>query len=202
MLLKNPHGSTAGVFFRTKMEKQILLQDEEVRRIINRLAHEIVEKNGGVEGLALVGIRSRGDHLVRRVARKIETQSGIIPPVGVIDITPYRDDIERGGRVAESLPMEIPISVDEKTVVLVDDVIHTGRTIRAAMDLVTRSGRPRRILVATLVDRGARELPIKADIVGKNVQVTDSDRVNVLLQESDGVDQVTVTRKQQLSFRR
>lgn len=170
------------------------MQDEEVRRTISRMAHEIVEKNGGIEDLALVGIRSRGAHLVRRIARKIETLSSMAPPVGVIDVTPYRDDIEKGGRATEPVAMDVPVSVDEKTVVLVDDVIYTGRTIRAALDLMSHLGKPKKILVAILVDRGDRELPIKADIVGKNVQVADSERVNVLLQESDGVDQVTVTK--------
>ncbi|MFQ5903640.1 MAG: bifunctional pyr operon transcriptional regulator/uracil phosphoribosyltransferase PyrR [Candidatus Binatia bacterium] len=182
------------------MEKQILLQDEEVKRTISRMAHEIVEKNGGVGDLALIGIRSRGAHLVRRIARKIEALSSSAPPVGIIDVTAFRDDIEKGGRPTGSLSLDVPISVDEKTVVLVDDVIYTGRTIRAALDLMGHLGKPKRILVAILVDRGDRELPIKADIVGKNVQVKDSERVNVLLQESDGVDQVTVTRNQQRGF--
>ncbi|MBI3061367.1 MAG: bifunctional pyr operon transcriptional regulator/uracil phosphoribosyltransferase, partial [Deltaproteobacteria bacterium] len=114
-------------------------------------------------------------------------------PVGIIDVRPYRDDIEKAGGIAGPPPVETPVSVDDKTVILVDDVIYRGRTIRAALELVGHLGKPRRILVATLVDRGARELPIKADIIGKNVRVADSQRVNVLLQESDGVDQVTVT---------
>lgn len=177
--------------------KQILMREEELQRTISRMAHEIVEKNGGAEGLALIGIRSKGAHLVRRIAGKIEKLNGVAPPVGIIDITPYRDDIEREGKPAETPPMKVPVSVDEKTVVLVDDVIYRGRTIRAALELVGRLGKPRRILVATLVDRGERELPIKADIVGKNVRVAGSERVNVLLQESDGVDQITVTKSQQ-----
>ncbi|MBI3000464.1 MAG: bifunctional pyr operon transcriptional regulator/uracil phosphoribosyltransferase PyrR [Deltaproteobacteria bacterium] len=173
--------------------KQVLMQGEEVQRTISRMAHEIVEKNGGTENLALIGIRSKGAHLVRRIAGKIEKLNGITPPVGIIDITPYRDDIESVGKPAEPPPMNLPVSVHEKTVVLVDDVIYRGRTIRAALELVGQLGKPRRVLVAILVDRGERELPIKADIVGKNVRVADSQRVNVLLQESDGVDQVTVT---------
>ena len=175
------------------------MHDEEVQRTISRMAHEIVEKNGGIRDLALIGIRSRGAHLVRRIARKIETLSGSAPPVGIIDVTPYRDDQGKGERPTHPPPMETPVSVEEKTVVLVDDVIYTGRTIRAALDLVGHLGKPKRILVAILVDRGERELPIKADIVGRNVQVKDSERVNVLLQESDGVDQVTVTQNQQRS---
>ncbi len=184
-----------------EMEKQILLKSEEVQRTISRMAHEIVEKNGGIEDLALIGIRSRGADLVRRLARKIESLSGKLPPVGIIDVTPYRDDIEREGRVTESLSKTLAVSVEEKTVVLVDDVIYTGRTIRAALELITHLGKPKKILVAILVDRGDRELPIKADIVGKNVKVADSERVNVMLQESDGVDQVTVTMNQGQPFR-
>ena len=176
--------------------KQVLMQGEEIQRVISRMAHEIVEKNGGTENLALIGIRSKGAHLVRRIARKIEKLNGIAPPVGIIDITPYRDDIERVGHLAERPPMDVPVSVDEKTVILVDDVIYRGRTIRAALDLIGYLGKPTRVLVAILVDRGERELPIRADIVGKNIQVADSERVNVLLEESDGVDQVTVTKSQ------
>jgi len=184
-----------------EQERQILFQGEEVQRTVSRMAHEIVEKNGGIEGLALIGIRSRGAHLVRRIARRIETLTGVLPPVGIIDVTSYRDDIGKGEPPAHSSPVEVPVSVEEKTAVLVDDVIYTGRTIRAALDLMTQLGKPTRILVAILVDRGERELPIRADIVGKNVQVADSERVNVLLQESDGVDQVTVTRNQQRALR-
>jgi pyrimidine operon attenuation protein/uracil phosphoribosyltransferase len=184
-----------------EQEKQILLQGEELQRTISRMAHEILEKNGGIEGLALIGIRSRGAHLVRRIARRIEALTGTPPPVGIIDVTCYRDDIGRGEPPANSTPVEVPVSVEERTAVLVDDVIYTGRTIRAALDLMTQLGKPSRILVAILVDRGERELPIRADIVGKNVQVADSERVNVLLQESDGVDQVTVTTSQQRAVR-
>lgn len=173
--------------------KQVLMQGEELQRVISRMAHEIVEKNGGTADLALIGIRSRGAYLVRRIAQKIEKLCGATPPVGIIDITPYRDDMERAGSTGELPPAPVPVAVDEKSVVLVDDVIYRGRTIRAALDLVSHLGKPKKVLVAILVDRGDRELPIKADIVGKNVQVADSERVNVLLQESDGVDQVTVT---------
>lgn len=180
-----------------EQEKQILLQGEELQRTISRMAHEIVEKNAGIEDLTLLGIRSRGAHLVRRIARKIETLNGMAPPVGVIDVTPYRDDREKVETPTHLSSMDAVVSVDEKTVVLVDDVIYTGRTIRAALDLMGHLGKPKKVLVAILIDRGERELPIKADIVGKNVQVAESERVNVLLEESDGVDQVTVTKNQQ-----
>ncbi len=177
--------------------KQILLHGEELQRIISRMAHEIVEKNGGVEELALIGIRSGGAHLVQRIARKIEAIGGIAPPVGIIDISPYRDDVEQRKAPAEFRPGEVPVSIDEKIVILVDDVINTGRTVRAALDLVGHLGRPKKILLAILVDRGDRQLPIKADIVGKNVQVASTERVNVMLEESDGVDQVTITMDRQ-----
>ena len=176
-------------------QKRVLLEGDEVQRTISRMAHEIVEKNGGVEDLALIGIRSRGAYLVRRIARKIETLNGNFTPVGVLDVTLYRDDIEKERKAAEPPRMDVPVAVDERTVVLVDDVIYTGRTIRAALDMLGYLGKPKRILVAILVDRGDRELPIRVDIVGKNVQVEDSERVNVLLQESDGADLVTVTKR-------
>ncbi len=178
-------------------KKQILLRSEELQRIIGRMAHEIVEKNGGVDDLALLGIRSRGAYLVQRMARKIEAISGTTPPVAFVDVTPYRDDIEREKGTEKLLPLNVPISVEDKTVVLVDDVIYTGRTVRAALDLLGHLGRPRRILLSILVDRGDRELPIRADIVGKNVQVASTERVNVMLEESDGVDQVTITPERQ-----
>jgi len=166
------------------------LDGEDMQRTISRMAHEIVEKNGKVEDLSLIGIRSRGADLVRRIAQKIEDLTGMAPSVAMIDVTPYRDDIARGE--SPTIP-QLPVAVDEKTVVLVDDVIYRGRTIRAALDLMGHLGKPKKILVAVLIDRGNRELPIKADIVGKNVEVAESERINVLLQESDGVDQVTVT---------
>jgi pyrimidine operon attenuation protein/uracil phosphoribosyltransferase len=173
-------------------EKRVLLENDDVQRTISRMAHEVVEKSGG-ESIALVGIRSRGAHLARRIGRKIEALTGAAPATGVVDITQYRDDVEKGGPAAAPR-MEVPVAVDDRTVILVDDVINTGRTIRAALEMLGHVGKPRKILVATLVDRGDRELPIRADIVGKNVQVEESERVNVLLQESDGADLVTVTR--------
>lgn len=185
------------------MEKEgkIILNAEEIQRILSRMAHEILERNGGVNEVALIGIRSRGAHLVGRIAKKIETLAGSAPSVGVIDVTPYRDDVAKAETATVPGNIKMPITVDEKTVVLVDDVIYTGRTIRAALDLVAQLGKPKKILVSILVDRGQRELPIKADIVGKNVEVGDSERVNVLLEESDGIDQVTVTPTQPSPFR-
>jgi pyrimidine operon attenuation protein / uracil phosphoribosyltransferase len=176
--------------------KQILLEQEEMGRIISRMAHEVLEKTADPSELVLIGIRSRGVHLARRLARKVEAVANMLPPVGVIDISQYRDDRSRDASSSPAVPFEVPVSVDDKIVVLVDDVIFRGRTIRAAMEAVGRLGQPKRILVAVLVDRGARELPIRADIVGKNVEVGEAERVNVMLQESDGIDRVATVQWQ------
>ena len=173
-------------------EKKVLLERTEMGKAITRMAHEIVEKCVAPSDLVLIGIRSRGVHLARRLGRKVSEICQVMPPVGIMDVTPYRDD-RKGPETASALgALEAPVAVDEKTVVLIDDVIFRGRTIRAAMDAVERLGQPKRILVAALIDRGARELPIRADIIGKNVTATDNQRVNVLLEESDGLDQVTL----------
>ncbi len=171
---------------------QVLFEAEDIERATSRMAHEILECEGKGEGLTLVGIQTRGAHLVQRIARKIGSFSGAVPPVGSIDVTPYRDD-QKGVAGTNPPPVQFPFSIDEKTLILVDDVIYTGRTIRAALDLISQLGKPKRILVGVLVDRGDRELPIKADIVGKNVRVPGLSRVNVFLSELDGVDQVTVS---------
>ena len=173
-------------------EKRVLLEKDDVQRTISRMAHEIAERSVGPGGITLIGIRSRGAHLARRIGRKMESVAGAAPAIGVVDVRPYRDDVDRPA--AEEPPhMDVPVTIDDRTVVLVDDVINTGRTIRAALEMLGHLGKPQKILVATLVDRGDRELPIRADIVGKNVKVEDFERVNVLLQESDGSDLVTVT---------
>jgi pyrimidine operon attenuation protein/uracil phosphoribosyltransferase len=171
------------------MENRVLLNDAEIERTITRIAREISEKVDKIQDLALLGIRSRGAYLVRRIVKKIETAAGLAPHFGEIDITPYRDDLA-GRLTPDSIPLSI--AIDDKTVVLIDDVEH-GWTVRAALELVTRMGKPAKILLAVLVDRGNRQLPIRADIVGKNIQVEVSERVNVLLKESDGFDRVTVS---------
>ena len=171
---------------------QILFEGEDMERATSRMAHEIHECEGKGEGLTLIGIQTRGAHLVQRIAKKITSFTGAVPPVGSIDVTPYRDD-QKGIAKISPPPVQFPLSIDEKTLILVDDVIYTGRTIRAALDLISQLGKPKRILVAVLVDRGDREVPIKADIVGKNVHVPALSRVNVFLSELDGVDQVTVS---------
>jgi pyrimidine operon attenuation protein / uracil phosphoribosyltransferase len=171
-------------------QKQVLIEQADLAKAIRRMAHEILEKCAEPKDLVLIGIRSRGVHLARRLARNIEEIGKPAPPVAVIDVAPFRDD--RGDVQGESPvgAFEIEAPVDDKTIVLIDDVIYRGRTIRAAMEAVERLGQPKRILVAALIDRGARELPIRADIVGKNIEAVEGQRVNVRLVESDGVDQV------------
>jgi pyrimidine operon attenuation protein / uracil phosphoribosyltransferase len=163
-----------------------------IRRAVTRIAHEILERNRGAEGLALVGIAARGDDLARRLAGEIARIEGVEPPVGVLDITFYRDDIGLRAEAPEVHETRIPFDVSERTVVLVDDVLYTGRTIRAAMDALMDLGRPRAIQLAALVDRGHRELPIRADFVGKNIPTRADELVRVLLEEVDGADAVEV----------
>ena len=181
-----------GSFFMAE-EKKILLERDDIGRMVSRMAHEIVEKAATPAALALIGIRSRGVHLARRIARKIGEIANVDPVVGVIDVTPYRDDKSKERPMPAVGAFEVQVAVDDRTVVLVDDVIYRGRTIRAAMEAVERLGQPKRIIVAALIDRGDRELPIRADIVGKNIEVGDRQRVNVLLDEADGTDQVILT---------
>jgi pyrimidine operon attenuation protein/uracil phosphoribosyltransferase len=171
-------------------EKQVLLEQADLARAIRRMAHEINEKCLDPTELVLIGIRSRGVHLARRLARNIEEFGKFRPPVTAIDVSPFRDDRVATPESSAVGAFETEPVVDDKTVVLVDDVIYRGRTIRAAMEAVERLGQAKRILVAVLIDRGARELPIRADIVGKNIDVAEGQRVNVRLLEADGIDQV------------
>jgi pyrimidine operon attenuation protein / uracil phosphoribosyltransferase len=164
-----------------------ILGPDDVRRALARIAHEIVERER-TEGLVLVGIADRGDHLAFRLAREITTIEGIEIPVGVLDITFYRDDIGLTAEAPEVHETRIPFDITGRTVILVDDVLFTGRTVRAAMDALTDLGRARRIRLAILVDRGHRELPIRADFVGKNVPTQLGDDVRVLVSEVDGED--------------
>ncbi len=155
-----------------------------------RVSHEIIERNTGASDLVIIGIRKRGDHLADRVARNIGEIEDIQLPVGYMDITFYRDDVHSRLEQPEVYQTEIMFPIDDKVVVLVDDVLFTGRTIRAALDQLTDLGRPRAIQLVVLVDRGHRELPIKADYVGKNIPTSPDDEVVVKLQEIDGVDSV------------
>src|SRR3990172_11999446 len=160
-----------------------------VRRALTRIAHEIIERNRGVENIGLVGIRTRGVHLAERLAKKIKGIEGIDVPVGRLDITFYRDDIAVNPQ-PQVEATDIPFDVTEKDIVLCDDVLFTGRTIRAAMDALIDYGRPRTIQLAIMVDRGHRELPIRADFVGKNVPTSTKETVKVNLSETDGYDAV------------
>jgi pyrimidine operon attenuation protein/uracil phosphoribosyltransferase len=169
-----------------------LMDEADVRRALTRIAHEVLERNKGAADVVLVGIAARGDDIARRLAAEIRRIEGTEVPVGVLDITFYRDDIGRRAEAPEVHETRIPFPVDERTVVLVDDVLFTGRTIRAAFDALMDFGRPRAIQLAVLVDRGHRELPIRADFIGKNVPTRSGDSVRVALTEVDGEDAVLV----------
>lgn len=167
-----------------------LLEAGDVRRAVTRIAHEILERNKGAADVALVGIAARGDDLARRLAQEIRRIEGADVPVGVLDITFYRDDIGLRAEAPEVHETRIPFDVTGWTVVLVDDVLFTGRTVRAALDALVDFGRPRSVQLAVLVDRGHRELPVRADYVGKNVPTRSDELVRVLLDEVDGIDAV------------
>jgi len=173
--------------------KATVMDAEQIRRSLSRIAHEIVERNHGAGDLVLVGIFSKGDHLARRLAAKLLELEGTRVAVGLLDTSNHRDDRhlrEPAHRAASAMP-----DVAGKIVVLVDDVIHRGRTARAAMDALMDFGRPRAIQLAVLVDRGHRELPIRPDYVGKNVPTSDSERIEVLVAEEDGIDQAVIVAK-------
>src|SRR5438874_957961 len=172
-------------------EKAQVLDDAALDRALTRIAHEILERNGGAKDLAFVGQRTPGVHLAHRLAAKIAAIDGAALPVGTLDITLYRDDLDmRGAPVIRGT--DIPFSIKNKTVVLVDDVLFTGRTIRAALDALIDLGRPRSIQLSTLIDRGHRELPIRPDYVGKNLPTSRKESVAVRLKEHDGEDRVVI----------
>lgn len=171
---------------------RLVLDAPAIQRAITRIAHEIVERNKGVDGLGIVGIRSRGDFLAKRLQREVERLEGVEVPFGAMDITLYRDDLSRGADHALVQLTEIPWEVAGRTVLLVDDVLFTGRTVRAALDAVMDFGRPREIQLAVLIDRGHRELPIRADFVGKNLPTQRTEDVEVHLAETGAVDQVRI----------
>lgn len=172
-------------------EKALILDKSGIDRALTRIAHEILEKNKGPKDLVLVGIQRGGVHLARRLAAKIKEIEGVEPPVGSLDITMYRDDLAT--RKSQPVPQatDITFDIQDRTMVLVDDVIFTGRTIRAALNSVMDYGRPHRIQLAVLVDRGHRELPVRADYVGKNLPTSAKEKVEVMLAE-DGVEEKVV----------
>ena len=176
------------------MSPRQIMTAEEVRRALVRIGHEIVEKHGGTADLALVGIERRGVPLASRIAEAITAHEGTAPPVGALDITFYRDDLSRLDHAPLVKATELPFDVNGLTVVIVDDVLYTGRTVRAAMDALIDFGRPTAIRLAVLVDRGHRELPIRADHVGKNVPTSRDEVIRVRLREVDGEDEVLIER--------
>ena len=173
-------------------EKAVLMDADGIRRALMRIAHEIVEKNKGTAGIVLVGIRSRGIPLAERIAAAIEKIEGTKPALGILDITLYRDDLSTLSYQPIVRETEIPVDITGKTIVLVDDVLYTGRTIRAAMNALLDIGRPRMIQLAVLIDRGHRELPIRADYVGKNVPTAAHEDVSVLLRDVDAEEKVVI----------
>jgi pyrimidine operon attenuation protein/uracil phosphoribosyltransferase len=172
-----------------------IMTAEEIRRATTRISHEIVEKQAGTAGLVLVGIQRRGVPLARRIAASIAEHEGVEVPVGALDITFYRDDLSLVAQQPLVKGTDLPFDLNESTIVLVDDVLYTGRTIRAAMDALVDFGRPRAIRLAVLVDRGHRELPIRADHVGKNVPTSREELVRVHVEEVDGEDGVDIERR-------
>jgi pyrimidine operon attenuation protein / uracil phosphoribosyltransferase len=175
------------------VDSKTIMTADDVRRVLTRVSHEIVEWNQGTEGLVLVGLRTRGIPLAERLAARIEEYEKSSIPVGKLDITLYRDDVDTRGPLPMG-PTDIPVDITGKRIVLVDDVLYTGRTIRAAMDALIDYGRPGMIRLMVLVDRGHRELPIRADFVGKNLPTSRDEDVTVHLMEVDGVDEVLLTR--------
>jgi len=177
------------------MPKEIL-DSSDIKRILRRMAHEILEKNKGTENLCLVGIQKGGVILAKRIASQIELIEGRQIEVGTLDITLYRDDINIKKEHPVVKKTDIPFSITDKTVVLVDDVLFTGRSIRAAMDALIDFGRPAHIQLAVLIDRGHRELPIRADYAGKNIPTSFNDRVEVYLDEEEKTDKVELINEQ------
>jgi pyrimidine operon attenuation protein/uracil phosphoribosyltransferase len=172
-------------------EKAQVLDETALDRALTRISHEILERNGGAKDLAFVGLRTRGVTLAQRLAVKLAAIDGTTVPVGTLDITLYRDDLDmRGAPVIRGT--DIPFSIKNKTVVLVDDVLYTGRTVRAALDALIDLGRPRMIQLAILIDRGHRELPIRPDFIGKNLPTSHRESVAVRLREHDGEDRVVI----------
>jgi pyrimidine operon attenuation protein/uracil phosphoribosyltransferase len=174
------------------MSKKILMTAEDIRRTLARIAHEIIEQNKTSEYLVLVGMRTRGVPLAKRLATNIENFEGLKIPVGALDITPYRDDLASLNRQPLVKHTDIPANIDGKSIVLVDDVLYTGRSTRAAMDALIDLGRPQSIQLAVLIDRGHRELPIRADYVGKNIPSSKDEEIQARLVETDGIDEVTI----------
>lgn len=173
-------------------EKAQLMDEKAIGRAITRVSHEIIEKNKGVEDIVLVGIKTRGVPIANRICKKIEQIEGTKINTGELDITLYRDDLKKVDVDPVLNGSNIDFNINEKTVILVDDVLYTGRTVRSALDAIMDIGRPKSIQLAVLVDRGHRELPVRADYVGKNVPTSNHEIISVKLVEADGEDSVTI----------
>lgn len=171
---------------------KVFLDSNEIQRAIVRIAHEILERNTNSNGLALIGIRTRGVIIAERIRSKIQEICSVNVPFGILDITLYRDDLSEVGVHPQIKETNIPFKLERHTLVLVDDVLFTGRTIRAALNAISDFGRPHAVQLAVLVDRGHRELPIKADFVGKNIPTSRNERVLIHLQETDGKDEALI----------
>jgi pyrimidine operon attenuation protein/uracil phosphoribosyltransferase len=169
-----------------------VMNEDAIKRALTRISHEILERNRGCEDLVLIGIRTRGIYLAERIKKTIEEIEGKKIPIGIIDITLYRDDLHREFPQHNVKLTEIPFAIENKRVVLVDDVLYTGRSVRAALDVLIDFGRPACIQLAVLVDRGHRELPIRADYVGTNIPTSRNETVHVLLTEEDGEEKVVI----------
>jgi pyrimidine operon attenuation protein / uracil phosphoribosyltransferase len=176
-------------------EKSQLMSATEIDRTLQRLAHEIVEKSGGTSNLALIGIRRRGVPLAQRIARSMRGIDGVDVPVGTLDITLYRDDLSKVASQPVLHSSDIPFPVDDMDLILVDDVLYTGRTVRAAMNGLFDLGRPKRIRLSVLIDRGHRELPVEASFVGRHVQTTDKEIIEVRLSEVDQEERVMLVER-------
>ncbi len=174
------------------MSRKNIMIPEEIRRTLARIAHEIIEQNKAIERLILVGIHTRGVPLAKRLAANIEDFEGLKIPVGALDISLYRDDLASLNLQPVIHRTDIPTSIDGKSIVLVDDVLYTGRSTRAAMDALIDLGRPQSIQLAVLIDRGHRELPIRADYVGKNIPSSRCEKIQIQLEETDGIDDVAI----------
>jgi len=179
-------------------EKSKIMDEEAIRRALTRISHEILEKNKGIENIILVGIKTRGIYLAQRLADKIKSIEGEVVPVAELDITLYRDDLSERAEQPIVKNSKLPFAIKGKIVVLVDDVIYTGRTVRAALDAIIDHGRPQLIQLAVLIDRGHRELPIRPDYVGKNVPTSKSEMIAVRLKEIDDDDSVIIQQKTDL----
>ncbi len=171
---------------------KIIMNRQDIRRTLARMAHEIVERNRSTESLVLIGMRTRGVPLARRLAANIVSFEKVEVPVGALDFSLYRDDLARLERQPMVKSTDVPVSIDGKTIVLVDDVLYTGRSTRAAMDALIDLGRPESIQLAVLIDRGHRELPIRSDYVGKNIPSSRHEDIRVRLEETDGADEVAI----------